>query len=225
MRPKRFARIREVLERRQPDLTVLMERVSKSHNFSAVLRTCDAVGVLEVHVVPPTRGFALHHDTSAGTGKWMVVRRHTDGAAAARALKEAGFRIVAADPGGASADFREIDYTLPTAVLLGAELFGVSPGALEQADVRIRIPMVGMARSLNVSVAAALVLYEAQRQREEAGLYGRSRLEAARQASILFEWTHPKLARALRETGQAYPELDESGEVRPGDLPGEGLRG
>jgi tRNA (guanosine-2'-O-)-methyltransferase len=224
MRPTRFARICEVLDRRQPDLTVLMDRVSKTHNFSAVLRTCDAVGVLEVHVVPPTRGLALHHDTSAGTGKWMVVHRHTDGAAAARALKEAGFRIVAADPAEASTDFRGVDYTLPTAVLLGAELFGVSDGALEQADVRIRIPMTGMARSLNVSVAAALVLYEAQRQREKAGLYEHSRLEASRRAALLFEWTHPKLARALRETGHAYPELDESGEVRSAGLPDQALR-
>jgi tRNA (guanosine-2'-O-)-methyltransferase len=111
-------------------------------------------------------------------------------------------------------DFREVDYTLPTAVLLGAELFGVSAGALEEADVRIGIPMMGMARSLNVSVAAALVLYEAQRQREKAGLYDRCRLDAPRQAALLFEWTHPKLARTLRETGQTYPELDESGDIR-----------
>jgi tRNA (guanosine-2'-O-)-methyltransferase len=214
MRPKRFARIRQVLGRRQPDLTVLMDRVNKSHNFSAVLRTCDAVGILEVHVVPPERGLALHHDTSAGTGKWMVVRRHPSGAAAARTLKEAGFRIVAADPGETSTDFREVDYTIPTAVLLGAELFGVSEGALKEADVHVRIPMMGMARSLNVSVAAALVLYEAQRQREKAGLYERSRIQPHRQGALLFEWTHPKLARTLRESGREYPELDESGEVR-----------
>ena len=225
MRPKRFARIREVLDRRQPDLTVLMDRVNKSHNFSAVLRTCDAVGILEVHVVPPARGLALHHDTSAGTGKWMAVRRHADGATAARALKDAGYRIVAADPREASADFRAIDYTLPTAILLGAELFGVSPGALEEADARIRIPMVGMARSLNVSVAAALVLYEAQRQRQNAGLYERSRLDASRKTDLLFEWTHPKLARALRENGEAYPELDESGEILSGGLGERTLRG
>jgi tRNA (guanosine-2'-O-)-methyltransferase len=190
--------------------------VNKSHNFSAVLRTCDAVGILEVHVVPPAQGLALHHDTSAGTGKWMVVRRHADGSSAVRTLKGAGFRVVAADPGEGSTDFRRVDYTPPTVVLLGAELFGVSPGALREADVRIRIPMMGMARSLNVSVAAALILYEAQRQRQDAGLYERSRLDPARRAALLFEWTHPKLARALRETGTDYPELDESGEVGSG---------
>jgi tRNA (guanosine-2'-O-)-methyltransferase len=221
MRPKRFARIREVLARRQPDLTVLMDRVNKPHNFSAVLRTCDAVGILEVHVVPPKGGLAPHHRNSAGTGKWMVVRPHADGASAAGVLKESGFRIVAADPGEASLDFRAIDYTVPTAVLLGAELFGVSTEALEEADLRIQIPMMGMARSLNVSVAAALILYEAQRQRETAGLYRSSRLDPARRAAILFEWTHPKLARTLREGGRAYPDLDESGEeIRRGELTG-----
>ena len=135
MRPRRFQRLQNVLDRRQPDLTVLMDRVNKPHNFSAVLRTCDAVGVLDVHVVPPVHGLKLSHDMSAGTGKWMVVHRHQDGASAARRLRERGYRIVAADPGETSVDFREVDYTVPTAVLLGAELFGVSPEAMAEADL------------------------------------------------------------------------------------------
>ncbi len=214
MRPRRFQRLQNVLDRRQPDLTVLMDRVNKPHNFSAVLRTCDAVGVLDVHVVPPVHGLKLSHDMSAGTGKWMVVHRHQDGASAARRLRERGYRIVAADPGETSVDFREVDYTVPTAVLLGAELFGVSPEAMAEADLRIRIPMAGMARSLNVSVAAALILYEAFRQRDQRGFYLGPRLEPERRSALLFEWSHPKLARALREAGAPYPELDAAGAVR-----------
>jgi tRNA (guanosine-2'-O-)-methyltransferase len=76
MTPDRFERIREVLTARQPDLTVLMERVNKTHNFSAILRNCDAVGVLKAHAVVPDRGIDLHHATSAGTSQWVQVQTH-----------------------------------------------------------------------------------------------------------------------------------------------------
>lgn len=214
MRSNRFARVRSVLDRRQPDLTVLMDRVSKAHNFSAILRSCDAVGILDVHVVPPDAGLTLHHHTSAGTAKWIRVHRHPDGPSAIRSLRQAGHRIVAADPGEGAVDFRKVDYTRPTALLMGAELFGISDETLEEADIRIGVPMVGMVRSLNVSVAAALVLYEAHRQREAAGLYAESRLDPKRRSALLFEWMYPEVARRLRDRGEDYPELDEDGEIR-----------
>ncbi len=214
MGPKRFARLRRVLDRRQPDLTVLMERVNKSHNFSAILRNCDAVGILEVHVVPPVKGLELHQETSAGTAKWIRVHRHSSGAEALEMLKRSGHQVVAAHAGADSLDFREPDYTRPTALMMGAELFGLSDEALAGADVRIRIPMVGMARSLNVSVATALILYEAYRQRKSAGLYSRCRLAPERRDRILFEWAYPDLARRLRSEGDPYPTLDENGAIR-----------
>jgi tRNA (guanosine-2'-O-)-methyltransferase len=156
--------MKEVISRRQPDLTVLMERVNKPHNLSAILRNCDAVGVLEVHAVAPQGGITLHRDTSAGTARWIRVQRHPDAVTAIRTLKEAGLQVVAADPGPRSEDYRAIDYVAPTALLVGAELYGISGDALGAADRHVSIPMVGMARSLNVSVATALLLYEALRQ-------------------------------------------------------------
>jgi tRNA (guanosine-2'-O-)-methyltransferase len=213
MQPQRFQRLIRVLDRRQPDLTVLMEQVNKPHNFSAILRSCDAVGVLEAHAVPPARGIILHPETSGGTAKWIRVHAHPDGPSGVRSLQSAGFRVAAADPGPGSVDFRELDYTTPTALLLGAELYGVTDAALALADRRIRIPMVGMARSLNVSVATALILYEAFRQRDAAGFYSTSRLDPERRRRLLFEWTHPEIARILRESGQPYPPLDPDGEI------------
>lgn len=203
-----------MLDRRQPDLTVLLERVDKPHNFSAILRNCDAVGILEVHVVPPKKGLEVHHGTSAGTGKWMRVHRHESASEAISNLKHSGHQIIAAQPGGDSVDFREPDYTRPTALLMGAELFGVSEEALGQADVRIRIPMVGMARSLNVSVATALVLYEAYRQRDDAGLYDESRLDPEVRKRLLFEWSYPEMARVLVAEGSPYPELEPDGTIK-----------
>lgn len=222
MTPERFRRLRAVLERRQPDLTVLMERVHKPHNLSAVVRSADAVGVLEVHAVPSGDGLELPHHTSAGTARWVPVRTHPSLAGAAGHLREAGFRIWAAHPGPDAVDYREPDFTRPTAFLVGTELDGLTETALDVADATLRLPQVGMVRSLNVSVATALLLYEAYRQREAAGMYAGPRLDEARRRRLLFEWAHPRVAALCREKGLPYPALDDEGEIV--DLPRE-LRG
>jgi tRNA (guanosine-2'-O-)-methyltransferase len=215
MTPERFHRLRAALVRRQPDLTVLMDRVHKSHNFSAILRSCDAVGVLEAHVVAPEGAVAVHRATSAGTKKWVGVRAHPSVGDAVRELKAAGFRLLAAHPSATAKTYRDVDYTAPTAVILGAELHGVSAEALELADQHVTIPMVGLVHSLNVSVATALILFEAERQRTAAGMYERSRLSPAEFERRLFEWAHPTLARGLRGSGRSYPPLGPDGEVLP----------
>ncbi len=213
MTPERFARLHRALSRRQPDLTVLMDHVHKSHNFSAILRNCDAVGVLEAHVVRPQGGLDLHHGTSAGTKKWIQVRHHSDIGDAFGVLRDAGFTVIAAHPSEDSVDFREIDYTVPTAVLMGAELHGVSEKGLKLADRHVAIPMLGMVHSLNVSVATALILFEAARQREAAGLYDRTRLDPVDFERRLFEWAYPSIAAGRRRAGRPYPSLTEEGEI------------
>lgn len=213
MTPERFARLQRALARRQPDLTVVMDRVNKSHNFSAILRNCDAAGVLEVHVVPPEQGLDLHHGTSAGTKKWVQVHRHADVAAAVAEVRSRGFEILAAHPSESSIDFRDVDYTKPTAVMMGAELHGVSAEGLELADRHIAIPLLGMVHSLNVSVATALILFEASRQRAAAGLYDRCRLTPQDYRRRLFEWAYPSLASQRRRDGRPYPELTDEGQI------------
>ena len=213
MTPERFARIEAVLSRRQPDLTVLMDRVHKPHNLSAVARSCDAVGVLEVHAVPAGEDPALHRDTSAGSSKWVPVRSHESTEAALAALRDAGFRTVAAHTDPAAVDFRALDYTEPTAFVVGAELPGLSAEALAGVDRTVVVPMRGMVQSLNVSVATALLLYEAERQRDQAGFYDRPRLAPERYRTLRFEWAYPDLARRCRDAGLAYPELTEVGEI------------
>ncbi|NNK61968.1 MAG: tRNA (guanosine(18)-2'-O)-methyltransferase TrmH [Gemmatimonadetes bacterium] len=217
MTPERFARIEAVLSRRQPDLTVLMDRVHKPHNLSAVARSCDAVGVLEVHAVPAGAETELHRDTSAGSSKWVPVRSHPSTEAALALLRDEGFRTVAAHPDPAAVDFRALDYTAPTAFVVGTELEGLSAAALAQVDRTVVVPMRGMVQSLNVSVATALLLYEAERQRDQAGFYDRSRLEPERYRALRFEWAYPDLARRCRAAGVAYPDLTEVGEIV--DLP------
>lgn len=213
MTPKRYAKLRCVLDRRQPDLTVFLDNVHKTHNFSAIVRSCDAVGVFEAHAVWPHSRLRPNHVTSGGTAKWVRVCVHPDLDSAASVLRGKGMRIVAAHPDAGACDYREIDFTRPTAILLGAELDGVSEAGLRHADVRVAVPMAGMVDSLNVSVAAAILLFEAKRQRESAGLYRSPRLDPEVYARTLFEWCHPEVAAYCRRSNQSYPALDENGDI------------
>jgi tRNA (guanosine-2'-O-)-methyltransferase len=212
--PRRFHRLRAVLDRRQPDLTVLLEGVHKPHNLSAVLRTCDAVGVFEAHAITPDGGLPeLNEAVTQGTGKWVGLRSYPDLYAAFDELRGRGMQVLAAHPGGDAVDFRDADFTPPTAVLLGQERDGLTTAAAARADRLIAVPMMGMVASLNVSVAAALILFEAQRQRVAAGLYDRSRLDAEVYRRTLFEWAYPLLAERCHRYGMPYPPLDDEGDL------------
>lgn len=211
MTPERFARLKSVLDRRQPDLTVLAEDVHKAHNISAILRTCDAVGVSELHFVSQGGEFARHRMISGGSRKWVRTHRHSDIAEAVGYLHANSFQVIAAHFATGAVDYRSCDFTRPTAVLLGAELLGVSERAAALADGQIFVPMRGLVASLNVSVAAAVILYEAARQREAAGLYDHCRLDAGTYREILFEWSYPAAARHCRARALPYPELDADG--------------
>ncbi len=213
MTPRRHARLRAILDRRQPDLTVLMDDVHKPHNVSAVIRTCDAVGLLEIHAVSADAAFRPRHMSAGGSGRWVGVRLHPGRRDAVAALRGRGLQVLAAHLTESAVDFRAADYTRPTAILLGAEKLGVSAEAEALSDGCVTIPMHGAVESLNVSVAAAVILYEAQRQRAAAGLYDAPRLDEATRQRLLFEWGYRRLAAWCRERGIAYPRLGEQGEI------------
>lgn len=212
MTAERLARMRATLDRRQPDLRVLLDGVHKPHNVSAILRTCDAVGVFQAHAVWPGDRLAVHRHCSAGAGQWVRMQTHAGAGEAVTALQAEGLQVYAAHLSGHAVDFRSVDYTRPCAVLMGAELWGVSEPAAAAADAHVTIPMAGLVASLNVSVAAAVILFEAQRQRAAAGLYDRPRLDPETYRRTLFEWLHPRLAEHLRACGVPYPEVDGEGD-------------
>lgn len=211
MTPERFRKLKRVLDRRQPDLTVLAENVHKTHNIAAVLRTCDAVGIFRMHAVSDNDEFARHRLVTGGSRKWVETQQHPDVNTAIALLKSSGYQVLAAHISDSSVDYREPDYTKPTAVLLGSELVGVSSAAAAVADAHVVVPMHGLVESLNVSVAVALILFEAARQREAAGLYTERRLDDATWSKTLFEWCYPEVARRCRSEGLPYPRLDEDG--------------
>ncbi|MDX2418174.1 MAG: tRNA (guanosine(18)-2'-O)-methyltransferase TrmH [Xanthomonadales bacterium] len=213
MTPERVTRLDEVLARRQPDLTVFAENLHKPKNFSAMVRNCDAVGINEMHVSPGENNHRKHWKTSQGAEKWVYIRLHDSPDSACTYLKSNGFRLVAAHLGDAAVDYRDVDYTQPVALVLGSELFGVSDRTLNHVDQQINIPMMGVTQSLNVSVACAIVLYEAQRQRQVAGMYDHCRLDDETLARQRFEWLHPVLADYCQRHRLDYPALDESGDL------------
>lgn len=219
MTPERYAKILRVLSKRQPTLTVLMDEVNKPHNLSAIVRTCDAVGVLQAHAVPPRGGKLAAFDghtfeaTSGSAHKWVPVQRHDHTVQAVQALQAQGFQVLATHLSQRCVDYRELDYTRPTCVLLGAEKWGVSDEAADAADHNIIIPMFGMVQSLNVSVAAATILFEAQRQRLAAGLYDAPQLTPDELRRWAFEWAYPDLAPEYRARGETYPALDDHGQI------------
>lgn len=211
MTPQRHARIRAVLDRRQPDLTLVLEGVHKPHNLSAIQRSCDAAGVFALHAVSPRHRYRPRKGIAAGSAKWVEIHNHQRVEAAIRGLQERGFQVIAAHLDEQARSFRDFDYRLPTAFLMGTEKFGVSPRALALADGRAYIPMHGMVASLNVSVAAATLLYEAERQRDAAGFYATPRLDAELYRHTLFRWGYPILAARHDALGLPYPELDARG--------------
>ena len=213
MTPQRFVRLQKILTQRQPDLTVLMDNVHKPHNFSAILRTCDATGVYKAHAVHDRSRLKPRRGIASGSKKWLKLSTHPDIDTAITQLKAEQFQFVVADLHPGAIDFRQVDYRQPTAIVLGAEMSGPSPQILEAASHIVSIPMLGMVDSLNVSVAAALILFEAQRQRIAAGLYETSRLAADVYATTLFEWAYPKLARFYQRKKIPYPVLQEDGQI------------
>ncbi len=193
-----------------------MESISKPHNLGAILRTCDAVGVLEAHAVWSRRPKRAGNAVSAGSRKWVGVRNHASVRDAITALRATGHQILAAHLSPRARDYREVDFTRPSAIVLGTELYGVSDEAVAQSDFDIVVPMLGMVPSLNVSVATAAILFEAQRQRLDAGFYDRPRLSAEAYRRMVFEWGYPTLARKCQERGEPYPALTEDGSLASG---------
>lgn len=188
---RRQRRISEVLARRQTTLTVVLEDIHDPHNVSAVLRSCDGVGILDVHVVyvhekPPRKAFARRASGSAA--KWLRIHRYDSVEACYRVLRSEGFSIYATSLGEQSVELYDLELVRPTALVFGNEMCGVSDEAVASADATVFIPMQGMVESLNISVACAVSLYEAMRQRSVAERYDAPELSGEELASLETEW-------------------------------------
>ncbi|MDD5109824.1 MAG: RNA methyltransferase [Patescibacteria group bacterium] len=168
MTPKRKHRFQEVAASRQLDLTVVLENIWDPHNVAAILRSCDAVGIQEINLVYNIDKFpGIGTKAAAGVKKWLTFKRYKSIAACYRALRRRKFSIYASTLQSGSRDLYRLNFKKPTALVFGNEHRGASADAVRLADAAFRIPQVGFAQSLNVSVAAAVSLYEAFRQRRK----------------------------------------------------------
>ncbi len=212
---RRFERIKNVLNCRMKNLTVLVEAVNKPHNLSAILRTCDAAGVFEANFISEKDKVKTFNSTAQGSQKWVKLNNHETTISAVSELKKKGFKLYGTTLNERSTDYRNFDYSENTCFVLGAEKWGLSDQLISKVDESIFIPMSGMVQSLNVSVAASILLFEAIRQRESKSLLplNGEGLSAEEYEKTLFEWSYPELASIYRKSGNKYPKINQHGEI------------
>ncbi|MBE3112424.1 MAG: hypothetical protein IMZ46_18270 [Acidobacteria bacterium] len=187
--PERIEKVSRVLSHRQSDLRVVLEGVTIAHNASAVIRTCDAAGVLHLDLVSPNPELLRFNEAiSTRADKWLEIAVHPTPAECLEPLKKAGFEIVATHLQKDAIPYTDIDFAKPVALVFGSESEGISEEALAFADKVVRIPMLGMVQSLNLSVSVAVFLYEALRQRSAKGYFDKARLSAEEFERLKKRW-------------------------------------
>ncbi|MHC1788938.1 TrmH family RNA methyltransferase [Solidesulfovibrio sp.] len=187
---RRARRIEEVLARRQTELTLVVNNIHDPHNVSAILRSCDAFGIHRVHLLYTDTAFpALGKKSSGSAKKWVETVRHRDADSLAQSLKSQGYALIATSFSETAKPLSHWDLTAKTAIILGNEHRGVDENLAPHIDGALYIPMMGMVQSLNVSVAAAVILYEGFRQLNAAGRYDAPSLPAPELARLAKLWS------------------------------------
>ena len=190
MTPERIQKLITVLNKRQDDITVVLENISDPHNISAVMRTCDAVGVQDIYVlntkIPRHKKWGARSSSSAA--KWLTIHQFDNAPECFSSLRNRYSKILTTHLSSDAVNLYEADFTGSTAIIFGNEHDGVSEEIRKLADGNILIPQAGIIRSLNISVACAVVLYEAFRQKFQAGHYNHSRLDDFRMKDLLDKW-------------------------------------
>jgi tRNA (guanosine-2'-O-)-methyltransferase len=186
---KRVEKIKWVLSKRQPSLHVVIENIHDPHNVSAIFRTCDAAGIPKVSLVYNIEKFPkIGKKSSASAYKWIEREKFKSIEECYTQLKKEKFKLYASSLNSHSKNLYELDFTQKTAIIFGNEHRGLSKEAEELADETFFIPMHGMVQSLNVSVSAAISIYEALRQRSLKGLYDESELSQKELQKLIDEW-------------------------------------
>ncbi len=187
---RRLNKITRVINERQHSLRVVIENVHDPHNVSAIFRTCDAVGVPKISLLYNTEEFPkISRISSSSANKWIEKERFSDTAECFDSLRKEGFKIYSTMLDETAKSIYQTDFTEKIAIVMGNEHRGVSEEAAELSDGLIYIPMHGMIQSLNVSVATAVILYEAQRQRLITGMYEKSELPSEIIEKTIDEWS------------------------------------
>lgn len=190
MTPERYKRLTTVLHHRQPDLTVVLENVFDPHNVSAVMRTCDAVGIQDVYIlnnrIPPHKKWGYRSSSTAA--EWLTIHQFTEAEKCFGEIRKRYNKIYTTYLSDKAADLYALDLTESVALVFGNETFGVSEDIRRFSHGDFIIPQVGIIKSLNISVACAVTLYEAFRQKNASGHYLHSRLPQTQLEAINAAW-------------------------------------
>ncbi len=190
MTPERINRLQTVLNKRQPDLTIVLENVFDPHNISAVMRTCDAVGIQDIyilnHKIPPHKSWSAKSSSSAA--KWLTVHQFTNAGECFAAVRKNYKKIYTTHLSTDAVSLHELILTESVALVFGNEQTGVSEEIIAMADGNFIIPQVGIIKSLNISVACAVTLYEAFRQKNNAGHYDTIKLKDEQLETLKTNW-------------------------------------
>jgi tRNA (guanosine-2'-O-)-methyltransferase len=168
--PERLKRFNEVLMERTNYVTVAIEDVFQMHNASAVIRSCDVFGIQKAHIIEDRFGQRLDKNIAMGAQKWVDVERYTNAKSCIRNLRRNGYKIIATTPNNDATLLEDFKVEDKMALFFGTEKEGLSPEVLEQADGHLKIPMWGFSESLNISVSAAIVLYNLKLQLKKSNL-------------------------------------------------------
>lgn len=190
MTSERKAKLAHVLSKRQPDITVVLENVFDPHNISAVMRTCDAIGVQDIYIlntkIPPHKKWGAKSSSSAA--KWLTIHQYDNAEECFSSLRKSYSTILTTHLNIDAVSLYETDLTQNVALVFGNEHSGVSDEIRALADGNFIIPQNGIIQSLNISVACAVTLYEAFRQKTNAGHYNQIKLHDARFKELFEEW-------------------------------------
>ena len=190
MTPERYNRLTSVLNKRQPDVTVVLENVFDPHNVSAVMRTCDAVGIQDVFIlndrIPPHKKWGYRSSSTAA--EWLTIHQFTNADECFTELRKRYKKIYATHLDEQTTTLHQLNLTESVALVFGNETFGVSEAITKLVDGTFIIPQVGIIKSLNISVACAVTLYEAFRQKQNAGHYDEPRLDEGQLSKLKEDW-------------------------------------
>lgn len=187
----RLALIDRLLKDRTRYITVLLEDIYQPHNASAVLRTCDCFGIQDVHIVENRNSYELNPEVELGAAQWLTLHHYNketnNTEKAIHSLKEQGYRIIAATPHTDDVKLADLDLEKGRlAIMLGTEMTGLTEKAMDLADEFVKIPMVGFTESFNISVSAAIILYELNKKLRASDIQWN--LKPAEKEEIRYHW-------------------------------------
>ena len=190
MTPERKERLISTLNKRQANLTVVLEDVQDPHNVSAVLRTCDAIGIQDIYIINSMapRRKKWGHRSSSSAARWLTTHQFDNAAECMAAVRKKYEKIFTTHLATDAVSLYDIDFKGSIALVFGNEQNGVSESVRALADGNFIIPQMGIIKSLNISVACAVSIYEAMRQKMLAGHYAQQSLPAEQYNMLLTDW-------------------------------------